>query len=332
VAEDTEDGFRSLSTDELVERIFPGWKQNDGTVTKMVAPMVRYSKLPFRLLCRKWGADLCFTPMLIAESFNRSERARLDFQTHEFDQPLLVQFAANDPIELAAAAFKVRKYALGVDINCGCPQRWAVKECIGAWLSGKPEIVKSMVQETRKLTNVPVSIKIRLRSNIRESVDLIQQAERAGVSWVTIHGRTLEERTKAPMHWDDIKMLKEISKVPIVANGDINTQHDIMDAVKKTGVDGVMCARGILANPAMFSGVDEVPLEAIMDYVELALRLGGHFTIHQHHIAYMLGSLSRADRREFNMTRSMAGVLNFFKRRKMWTRDLQTENILQSWC
>lgn len=293
--------------------------------------MVRYSKLPFRLLCRKWGADLCFTPMLIADSFNRSERARLDFQTHEYDQPLIVQFAANDPIELAAAAFKVRKHALGVDINCGCPQRWAVKECIGAWLSGKPEIVKSMVQETRKLTKVPVSIKIRLRDDIRESVDLIRQAGRAGVSWVTIHGRTLEERTKAPMHWDDIKMIKEISSVPIVANGDINTTQDIDDVVARTGVDGVMSARGILANPALFSGVDEVPVEAIMDYVELALRMGGHFTIHQHHIAYMLGKLSRADRREFNMTRSFAGVIDFFKRRNMWSRNLKSESIFDQW-
>eukprot|EP00494_Astrolonche_serrata_P002079 UN02085 len=213
----------------------------------MVAPMVRYSKLPFRLLCNKWGADVCFTPMIIAESFNRVEKARnMEFKTHKYDSPLIVQFATNNSIELAAAAHKVDKYAYGIDINCGCPQKWAVRDHIGAWLCGKPEVVKDMVAQTRKKTKVPVSIKIRLRKDIRETVNLIQSAEKAGISWVSIHGRTCEERTKADVHWDHIKLLKDIATVPVIANGDINTPQDIKDAVEKTGVDGVMCARGIL--------------------------------------------------------------------------------------
>jgi len=295
--------------------------------------MVRYSKLPFRMLCRKWGADLCFTPMIIAESFNRVQNARdQEFKTHPQDRPLIVQFATNDPIELAAAAFKVRNYAHGIDINCGCPQRWASEDKIGAWLSGQPEIVKDMVRKTRELTNVPVSIKIRLRKKISETVDLLRSCEAAGVSYVTVHGRTLEERHAAPVHWDEIKMLKDIAKVPIVANGDINTPSDIIQAVEKTGVDGVMCARGILANPALFSGHKICPLECITDYLELSLMLGGHFVTHQHHISYMMRGVSRVERKTFNQTRSMGGILDFWKERDWWDRSLTlNDSILGKW-
>ena len=66
---------------------------------KVVAPMVRYSKLPFRLLSYAYGADLCFTPMIVAESFNLSAKSRdCEFKTNELDRPLVVQFAANSPV------------------------------------------------------------------------------------------------------------------------------------------------------------------------------------------------------------------------------------------
>jgi len=323
------------STETLVQNIFPHWNNaaEERKVVKMVAPMVRYSKLPFRMVCRKWGADLCFTPMIIAESFNRVQKARdQEFKTHSMDRPLIVQFATHDPIELAAAAFKVRDYAHGVDINCGCPQKWANEDKIGAWLSGQPEIVKDMVRKTRELTNVPVSIKIRLRKKFSETVDLLRSVEAAGVSYVTVHGRTLEERHKAPVHWDEIKLLKEIAKVPIVANGDINTPMDITQAVEKTGVDGVMCARGILANPGLFSGYEVCPLECITDYLEMSLMLGGHFVTHQHHMSYMMRGVSKADRKTFNQLRSMAGIIDFWKERGWWDRSLNiNDSVLGKW-
>jgi tRNA-dihydrouridine synthase 4 len=82
--------------------------------------MVRYSKLAFRLLCRQYDCDLCFTPMIIAVPFNRSQSARdSDFTTTPEDRPLMVQFAARDPTELALAAQRCEGYVDGVDINCG---------------------------------------------------------------------------------------------------------------------------------------------------------------------------------------------------------------------
>ena len=83
--------------------------------------MVRYSKLPFRLLCRKYGADLAFTSMIIAEGFNRSQYARdSEFTTCAVDQPLIVQFATNSPIELGLAAEKSKGYVQGAFAAVSC--------------------------------------------------------------------------------------------------------------------------------------------------------------------------------------------------------------------
>eukprot|EP01083_Nonionella_stella_P218340 783048_1 len=289
-------------------------------VVKMAAPMVRYSKLPFRMLCRKWGCDVAFTPMIIASAFNRSQSARdADFSTAEGDRPLVVQFAANDPVELGLAAIKSQSYVDAIDLNCGCPQKWAVEEKLGGYLSGKPQLVKEMVCETKKHTNLPVSIKIRIQDDIRHSVDLVRQAEAAGVAWVTVHGRTVSERTRSTVHLDAIKTIKDHASVPVVANGDIFTLSDIDRVVQETGVGGVMSARGILANPAMFSGHPGVPLDCLIDYINLALAYGGVFRMHHQILSYMLcPKLSKSDRAEFSRIRSFAGIIDFFERHDWW--------------
>ncbi|MGH0128616.1 UNVERIFIED_CONTAM: hypothetical protein FKN15_058445 [Acipenser sinensis] len=136
-----------------------------GRVLKICAPMVRYSKLAFRSLVRKYECDLCFTPMIIAESFVKSIKARdSEFTTNQADGPLIVQFAANDPQVLADAASIVSPFADGVDLNCGCPQRWAVAEGYGACLINKPELLRDMLRQVRNQIENPnfsVSIKIR---------------------------------------------------------------------------------------------------------------------------------------------------------------------------
>jgi tRNA-dihydrouridine synthase 4 len=306
--------------------------------TKIVAPMVRYSKLPFRILCRRWGADIATTPMIIAESFNRSEKARdSDFCTTfeeiktqtEADTPLVVQFGTNNPLELALAAQKVSPYVDGIDLNCGCPQRWAVQEGIGAALSAKPETVSALVSAAVRGdgVTVPVSIKIRLHRDMRRTMDLVKAAEMAGVSWIGIHGRTVEQRTRVPVSLENMKIVREAVSVPTIANGDVFMPADISRFVKETGVNGVMSARGILANPAMFAGYDEVPIECASQYLDLALKLGGRFSINHHHLMYMLfRHLSRAERNQFATLCSMIGIIDFFEERNWLLSQMSGEN------
>lgn len=311
--------------------------------TYIAAPMVRYSKLPFRILCRRWGADIATTPMIIAESFNRSEQARdSDFSTSiaslasetPHDGPLVVQFGTRDPLELALAAAKAAPYVDGIDLNCGCPQRWAMQEGIGAALSAEPETVHDLVTAAvRAVDGIPVSIKIRLHRDMRRTMDLIKSAEMAGVSWITVHGRTAEQRTKIPVQLDQVKAICQTASVPIVENGDVFGPRDIDHIVQQTGVSGVMSARGLLANPALFSGYEDVPIQVCAEYLELALRLGGgdgdRFSIHHHHLMYMLfRHLSKAERTCFSYLCSMMGIVDFFYERRWLLCQLVEDGCL----
>ncbi|XP_060745418.1 B-cell receptor-associated protein 29-like isoform X2 [Tachysurus vachellii] len=214
----------------------------NGRVVKVCAPMVRYSKLAFRSLVRKYDCDLCFSPMIVAADFIRSAKARdSELTTNSSDRPLIIQFAATEAQTLATAAGLVAPFSDGVDLNCGCPQRWAMAEGYGACLMNKPQVVKDMVRHVRNQVDKPnyaVSVKIRIHKDVRKTVDLCQKAEAAGVSWITVHGRTSDERHQ-PVHYDVIRVIKESLRVPVIANGDIKTPGDVEAVCELTGVDGI---------------------------------------------------------------------------------------------
>ncbi|XP_058683742.1 tRNA-dihydrouridine(16/17) synthase [NAD(P)(+)]-like isoform X2 [Poecile atricapillus] len=214
---------------------------NSGQVVKICAPMVRYSKLAFRTLVRKYSCDLCYTPMIVAADFVRSAKARdSEFTTNKGDHPLIVQFAAKEAQVLCDAARIICPFADGIDLNCGCPQRWAISEGYGACLINKPDLVKDMVRHVRSQIDNPkfsVSIKIRIHEDLKRTVDLCQKAEAAGVSWITVHGRSIEERHQ-PVHYDAIKIIKQSMSIPIVANGDIKTLKDAENVHHLTEADG----------------------------------------------------------------------------------------------
>lgn len=172
---------------------------------------------------------------------------------------LVIQFAATNPNDLAAAAELAAPWVDAVDINCGCPQRWAIQERIGAHLMTEPELVRDMVREVRARANIPCSIKIRSTGDDRKTIEFVQRAEKVGAEWITIHGRTRTQRPSNPADQDVMKLVKENVQVPVIANGDVFTKEDADRLVAYTGVDGVMSARGLQANPALFSGAPYTP-------------------------------------------------------------------------
>ncbi|KAM3875251.1 tRNA-dihydrouridine(20a/20b) synthase [NAD(P)+]-like [Diretmus argenteus] len=304
-----------------------------GKVLKICAPMVRYSKLAFRSLVRKYDCDICFTPMIVAADFMRSVKARdSEFTTNEADRPLIVQFAASDAQTLADAACVVAPFSDGVDLNCGCPQRWAMSEGYGACLIKNPELVKDMVKQIRNQVDNPnytASIKIRIHTDLRRTVDLCQKAESAGVSWITVHGRTADERHQ-PVHYDAIKTIKDSISVPVIANGDIKYLRDVEFIRQLTGVDGVMAARGLLANPAMFAGYEDTPLECVWDWVDIAMEQGTPFTCFHHHLIYMLERVSsQPERKVFNSLSSTSAVIDYLHNTYGPVQNLRKEMTLQ---
>lgn len=261
----------------------------------------------------RYGCDLVYTPMIVSDSFVKSVKARdMEFSTNSGDHPLVTQFAASNPKDFADAAEIVAPFIDGVDLNCGCPQRWAMQEGYGAKLISSPELIKDIVRQTvSRVSGLPVSIKIRIHENIRKTVELCKQAEKAGVSWITVHGRTVKQRGE-PANWEAIKLIKESLSIPVVANGDIKSESDVKNVHEMTGVNGVMAARGILSNPAMYAGYDCTPLQCVADWVDIALSLGTPFTSFHHHLMYMLEKVtSKAERRVFSDLKSTAAVLDY---------------------
>lgn len=140
-----------------------------GEVVRMCAPMVRYSKLPFRKLVRRYGTHVAFTPMIVSESFVQSQKSRdVELTTDPLvDRPLVAQFAANKVEDFSQAALLVSPFVDAVDLNCGCPQRWALQEGYGSYLITRPQLVCDMVREAKRLARIPVSIKIRIHEDLR---------------------------------------------------------------------------------------------------------------------------------------------------------------------
>ncbi|RUS72918.1 hypothetical protein EGW08_019314 [Elysia chlorotica] len=300
------EGFRYSKPMDLFE---------EKEVVKICAPMVRYSKHAFRKLVRRYNCDLAFTPMIISDSFVKSIKARdTEFTTSLDDRPLIVQFAAKNSDEFASATEIAAPYSDGVDLNCGCPQRWAMAEGYGACLINKPDLVSDMVSQAKRRVNnenFTVSIKIRVHQDIRDTVEMCRRAEKVGASFITVHGRTKDQRTQ-PVDLQAIQTIKHAVSVPVVANGDIRSLEDTLRVHEETQVDGVMAARGILDNPAMYAGYNETPVECVKDWLDLSLSLGTPFSCFHHHLMFMLDHLlPRVERSVFNSLASTSAVLEF---------------------
>lgn len=288
------------------------FRQN--SLVKACAPMVRYSKLEFRSLVRKYGCQLSFTPMIMADSFVQSVKARHnEFVTSRNDKPVIVQFAAKTVDDFVYASELVSPFCDGVDLNCGCPQRWAMSDGYGAELLSKPEMIKDMVKQlkSRVPNNFSVSVKMRLMNDIRHSVELCRDLEAAGVTFLTVHGRTANERSE-PVHYDDIKTIVQSVNVPVIANGDIKSLDDAYQMKELTECDGVMAARGILQNPAMYSGATITPLSCVQDWINLSLNSTLHFQFFHHHLVFMLEKVfNKKQRNIFNHLKTFDTVTQF---------------------
>ncbi|EGS18870.1 uncharacterized protein CTHT_0054810 [Thermochaetoides thermophila DSM 1495] len=211
------------------------------------APMVRYSKLAFRQTVYEYGTDLCWTPMILAKEFNRSQLARdSDFtiSTCGPQPPTIVQFGANVPQELARASSLVVPFCNGIDLNCGCPQSWACAETLGAALMEKRELVRDMVIATRyqllqdgwavgKEADIDnpkgrsVSVKIRVHKDLRKTIDWITTVlghpQDRNIDFLTIHPRTRWTPSSTPINLEALEILTSTfgTQVPILLSGDV---------------------------------------------------------------------------------------------------------------
>ncbi|KNZ48808.1 hypothetical protein VP01_539g1 [Puccinia sorghi] len=255
---------------------------------------------------------------------------------------LIAQFGGHSPLYMAHAAALVKKhvdflYVDGVDINCGCPQQWAYKEGIGSALLRKPDLVRDLVRSIKATCgeDFPVSIKIRIDDDLKNTSQLIKTAIHANVSMITVHGRTRRQASSHPVNLEGIKFAKEEADsssingaVPVVANGDVFTLEDARKTREFCGVHGVMSARGLQENPALFAGYDRIPLSGIERFVNLSAQNGFLFPLFHRHLADMLGAWfsSREEKKFFNMLSSAPSVIDFLEVRLAPRGNLSPES------
>lgn len=202
-----------------------------------------------------------------------------------------------------------------MDLNCGCPQRWAIKDGYGSYLLDKPQLIKDLVLTVRNRIPQPftVSVKIRLLNDINKCVDLCRILEHAGVSFITVHARTPQMR-KEPINIDGLKLIRDCTKIPLIANGDIKSLTDAQLLYNETNCEGIMVANGILTNPALFTGATETPQSCIQDWLNITAAIPTNFTTVHHHLVFMLEKiLSRKEKQIFNSIQNNDAMHEFIK-------------------
>lgn len=248
-----------------LEKAWDHWNKL-GAPKLIVAPMMDQSELPFRMLCRKYGATAAYTPMFHSRPFAlQPGYRRVEFTTCPEDRPLFVQFGANDPELLVKAAMFVQEDCDYVDINLGCPQRVAKRGFYGAFLMDDLPLIQLMVTQLVSSLTTPVSCKIRIFPDLEDTLAYARMLENAGCSLLAVHGRTRDQKdgrtTRAD--WEAIKAVKEAVRIPVLANGNIRWLEDVHECIRMTGVDGVLSAESLLENPALFSGHRMRPVDAV---------------------------------------------------------------------
>ena len=228
----------------------------------ILAPMVGASELAFRLLCRQYGTQLAYTPMMNAQKFAHDEAYRAaEFQTCAADRPLVCHFSANTPQDFADAARTAAPYCDAIDLNLGCPQRTAYLGHFGSYLLDDTdrELVCSIVKAGAKAVNIPIFCKIRLLDTLEQTIQLCQQLEAAGASLVAVHARYRASWERkgpgardGPALLDQVTQIKQHVKIPVIANGNTITYEDVVKNLELTTANGLMSAEGILDNPALF--------------------------------------------------------------------------------
>lgn len=231
-----------------------------GKPRTVVAPMVDQSELAWRILSRRYGAELCYTPMYHARLFATDEKYRKKMWSDldgdaKVDRPLVVQFCANDPEYLLQAAQLVEDKCDAVDLNLGCPQGIAKKGKYGAFLMDDWPLVHLLIRKLHDNLKVPVTAKIRVYDDLDKSLEYARMVVDAGAQFITIHGRTRDMKGQATglANWKVLRHLKEkLGDQVFFANGNILYPSDIERCTEEVGCDAVMSAEGNLYNPGVF--------------------------------------------------------------------------------
>lgn len=250
----------------------------------MLAPMAGVTDAPFRAMVRKFGGELLFSEMILADSLARAHKRTTEMaMPDETDAPIAIQLEGRNPDTMAAAARIAERHAAFIDLNMGCPVNKIAKAGGGSGLMRDEELAEKIVRAVVDAVKVPVTVKFRLGwdEESKNFADFGKRMEQAGASAVILHARTREQQYGGKADWSAFGELKRAVSVPVVANGDIKTKADADFVKSECGADAVMIGRQALGRPwvlAEVSGravVRPPMVETVLEHLELMQKYYG---------------------------------------------------------
>ena len=224
----------------------------------LLAPMAGITDLPFRLICEKFEPGLVCTEMVSSKAiFYGDEKTKKLMNLEGEKRPVSIQIFGSDLEAFEYATKYVSNLADIIDINMGCPAPKVVKNGDGSKLLLDLEKAKDILETVVKNSKVPVTLKFRKGWDSEHIVatEIAKIAQQAGISAITIHGRTRAEYYSGKADLEIIKKVKESVNIPVIGNGDVVDEESAKEMFEKTGVDGIMIGRASMGNPWIFKKI-----------------------------------------------------------------------------
>lgn len=217
-------------------------------------PLAGYSCAPFRQLIWRFGnPGFCCTEMISAKDLRYRKKAPQRYLYRDPSEgPLCFQIAGNEVDDIAYATTIVSKAGADiVDLNCGCPKPKIRSKGLGAKLLTQPDLVYKLISTMKNNTDASVSIKLRVSDPVGDHDDyaVVDAAEAAGVDFIIVHGRHWTESYDVNCRFDSIKRIKSYAKVPVIANGDVESASSLKAILDYTHADGAMICRASVGQP-----------------------------------------------------------------------------------
>jgi len=222
----------------------------------IVAPMAGVTDRPFRQLCKRMGAGMAVSEMVASDSRLWATEKSLRRGDHAGEvEPIVVQIAGAAPEMMAEAArHNVDKGAHIIDINMGCPAKKVCKVDAGSALMKDELLVARILEAVVNSVEVPVTLKIRTGwdREHRNALTIARIAEQSGIQSLAVHGRTRSDLYDGSAEYDTIRAVKQSVKIPVIANGDIDSPQKARMVLAYTGCDAVMIGRAAQGRPWIF--------------------------------------------------------------------------------